>query len=87
MLCFTNTQYHSQKKYGWEYCNKYCGHLIRKFPHEKIVGENVTNYLQPDNHQLLSDKDNNGNERYWIYEIHFINLVNQIDTFHVQMLY
>jgi Xaa-Pro aminopeptidase len=75
------------KKYGWEYGNEHCGHLIGKFPHEKIVGENVINYLHPDNHQLLSDKDNNGNERYWIYEIHFIDLVNQIGAFHEQMLY
>jgi Xaa-Pro aminopeptidase len=75
------------KKYGWEYGNEHCGHLIGKFPHEKIVGEEVINYLHPNNHHLLSEKDKNGNQRYWIYEIHFIDSVNEIGAFHEQLVY
>jgi Xaa-Pro aminopeptidase len=75
------------KKYGWEYGNEHCGHLIGKFPHEKIVGEEVVNYLHPDNHQLVLEKDKNGNQRYWIYEIHFIDRENQIGAFHEQLVY
>lgn len=74
------------KKYGWQYGNEHCGHLIGKFPHEKIVGEAVINYLHPNNHQLLSNKDSHGNKRYWIYEIHFIDPVNQIGAFHEQLV-
>lgn len=75
------------QKYGWEYGNEHCGHLIGKFPHEKISGEDVINYLHPKNNQLVSDKDNNGNNRYWIYEIHFIDRENEIGAFYEQMLY
>jgi len=75
------------KKYGWDYGNEHCGHLIGKFPHEKIVGEEVINYLHPNNQNLLSEKDKNGNQRFWIYEIHFIDSVNQIGAFHEQLVY
>jgi Xaa-Pro aminopeptidase len=75
------------KKYGWEYGNEHCGHLIGKFPHEKIVGEEVVNYLHPNNHQLVSEKDKNGHTRFWILEIHFIDRENQIGAFHEQLVY
>ena len=75
------------KKHGWQYGNEHCGHLIGKFPHEKIVGEEVINYLHPNNNRLLSEKDNNGNTRYWIYEIHFIDSENKIGAFHEQLMY
>ena len=75
------------KNYGWEYGNEHCGHLIGKFPHEKIAGEEVINYLHPKNNQLVSDKDKNGNKRYWIYEIHFIDRENEIGAFHEQLVY
>ena len=73
-------------KYGWEYGNIHCGHLIGKFPHERISGEQVTNYIHPDNHQKMSEKDKRGNERHWILEIHFINRKKQIGGFFEQIL-
>lgn len=74
------------KKYGWTYGNEHCGHLIGNFPHEKIVGEEEINYIHPNNHQLMSEKDKNGNERFWIYEIHFIDEANQIGGFFEQLV-
>jgi Xaa-Pro dipeptidase len=75
------------KKYGWEYGNMHCGHLIGNFPHEKIHGEDEINYIHPNNKELLSEKDINGNERFWIYEIHFIDQKRKIGGFFEQLLY
>lgn len=72
--------------YGWEFGNKHCGHLIGEFPHEKIQGESSLNYIHPNNHQLMSEKDQNGKERYWIYEIHFIDRRHEIGGFFEQLV-
>lgn len=74
------------KKYGWDFGNIHCGHLIGKFPHERIAGEEEINYIHPNNHQLMSAKDKNGLERYWIYEIHFIDKAEHIGGFFEQLL-
>lgn len=74
------------KKYGWNYGNEHCGHLIGNFPHEKIVGEERINYIHPENNKLMTDKDKNGNERFWIYEIHFVDEKEQIGGFFEQLV-
>lgn len=73
-------------KYGWEYGNIHCGHLIGNFPHEVIVGEEVINYIHPENNLLMSEKDKNGNDRFWIYEIHFVDMKLEIGGFFEQLL-
>jgi Xaa-Pro dipeptidase len=73
-------------KYGWEYGNEHCGHLIGNFPHEQIVGEEIIHYLHPENNISMSEKDKNGNERFWIYEIHFIDEKLGIGGFFEQLL-
>lgn len=74
------------EKYGWHYGNIHCGHLIGKFPHEKIVGEEKINYIHPDNHKKMSDPDRHGNERFWIYEIHLIDPEQEIGGFYEQLV-
>jgi Xaa-Pro aminopeptidase len=74
------------KKYGWHYGNIHCGHLIGKFPHEKIVGEDEINYIHPNNHEKMAAPDQNGNERFWIYEIHLIDQELEIGGFFEQLL-
>lgn len=73
-------------KYGREYGNIHCGHLIGNFPHEKIIGEETVNYIHPENEQLMINKDKNGNERFWIYEIHFIDRGSETGGFFEQLL-
>jgi Xaa-Pro dipeptidase len=60
-------------RYGWEYGNIHCGHLVGNFPHETLLGEDTINYIHPDNKELMSNVDILGNERFWIYEIHFVD--------------
>lgn len=74
------------KSYGWEYGNNHCGHLIGNFPHEKIVGEEVINYIHPENNRLMCEPDRNGNERFWIYEIHFVDEAAGIGGFFEQLV-
>jgi len=74
------------KKYGWEYGNEHCGHLIGNFPHEKIFGEEEVNYIHPNNNLIMQSPYINGEPRFWIYEIHFIDPVNKIGGFFEQLL-
>jgi len=73
-------------KYGWTFGNKHCGHLIGNFPHEVIQGEELKNYLHPDNHKAMSDNDRNSNPRFWIYEVHFVDETLEIGGFFEQLL-
>jgi len=74
------------KKYGWSYGNRHCGHLVGNFPHERILGEEEIHYIHPNNPHRMLEKDKNGNDRYWIYEIHFIDEEAKIGGFFEQLL-
>lgn len=73
-------------KYGWEYGNHHCGHLIGNFPHEKIIGEETRNYIHSENDILMNAPDQFGNDRQWIYEIHFIDSNLEIGGFFEQIM-
>jgi Xaa-Pro aminopeptidase len=74
------------QKFSWKYGNEHCGHLIGNFPHEKLQGDEKINYIHPENHSLMSDLDSSGNERFWIYEIHFTDENLGFGAFFEQML-
>jgi Xaa-Pro dipeptidase len=73
-------------KMGWEYGNAHCGHLVGNFPHERILGDEINNYFHPDNHIKVSEPDALGNQRYWIYEVHFVDYSKQIGGFFEQLV-
>ncbi len=73
-------------KMGWEYGNHHCGHLVGNFPHETLLGEIVSNYIHPENIDLMANLDVLGNERFWIYEIHFIDPILEIGGFFEQLM-
>jgi Xaa-Pro aminopeptidase len=76
----------SAASYGWEFGNIHCGHLIGNFPHETILGEDVANYIHPDNHQPMRAPDRYGNARDWILEVHFITREKEFGGFFEQLL-
>ena len=80
---FTKTM---AQQYGWTFGNHHCGHLIGNFPHEIIQGEELANYIHAENTLKMSDKDRNGNDRFWIYEVHFIDEQEEIGGFFEQLL-
>lgn len=59
--------------FGWTYGGPHAGHLVGKFPHERLLGDEVDQYIHPDNHELMLNPDKNGNFRHWILEVHFID--------------
>ncbi len=73
-------------KYGWEWGGPIGGHLIGNFPHEIIQGEEIENYIHPENNKKMNDLDANGENREWILEIHFINKHEEIGGFYEQLL-
>lgn len=73
-------------KFGWEFGNIHCGHLIGNFPHERIQGDEVHNYLHPENSVRLSSLDAHGDPRDWILEVHFINNEHTFGGFFEQLL-
>lgn len=74
------------KKYGWEYGGPHAGHLIGEFPHEQIQGDEVENYIHPDNPIPMRQPDQHGRPRDWILEIHFIDREREIGGFMEQLL-
>ena len=74
------------KSRSWEFGNEHCGHLIGKFPHERIQGEKTLNYIHPDNYTPMNAPDQYGEPRDWILEIHFIDPRQKIGGFFEQIL-
>jgi Xaa-Pro dipeptidase len=83
LYAFTKTLAH---KYGWAYGNEHCGHLIGNFPHEILLGEELINYIHPENKEAMSAPAHNGEQRHWIYEIHFVDEALGIGGFYEQLL-
>ena len=71
---------------SWQFGNEHSGHLIGKFPHEKIHNEKKLNYIHPDNHLPMKANDENDQLRDWILEIHFIDNNLEIGGFYEQLL-
>lgn len=73
-------------KYGWEFGGEIAGHIIGHFPHEKLAKEVKDHYVHPDNHLDMFTPDSQGNKRYWILEIHFVDREKQIGAFFEKLL-
>lgn len=74
------------KKYGWELGGELAGHLIGKFPHEKLKKGNYQLYFHPGNPNDIFALDADGQQRHWILEIHFIDKAAKIGGFYEQLL-
>lgn len=73
-------------KYGWEFGGKIAGHLIGKFPHEKLNPDEYDLYVHPENDNDMFLPDKNGNKRDWILEVHFVDRDKKIGGFFEQLL-
>lgn len=74
------------KSRGWHYPQLHCGHLIGNFPHEKLQGEELENYIHSENHVKMREPDKNGLPRDWILEIHFVDEARKFGGFFEQLL-
>ena len=73
-------------KYGWEFGGPIAGHLIGQFPHERIADDKVSLYVHPKSDLVMRSPDEQGQQRHWILEIHFVDRVRQIGGFFEQLL-
>ena len=74
------------EKYGWTFGGEIAGHLIGKFPHERLDPGDYGLYIHPENHNDMFLPDKNGNKREWILEIHLVDRDKQIGGFFEQLL-
>lgn len=74
------------KKYGWEWGGEIGGHIVGKYPHEQPDDPaDLSLDIHPDNHNSILLRDKEGNKRYWILEIHFIDREAGIGAFFEQL--
>ncbi|MBN8846793.1 MAG: aminopeptidase P family protein [Sphingomonas sp.] len=57
---------------GWRFGGKIAGHIVAEFPHARLPGPKQVNHISPENPDRLRDPDANGEERFWILEIHLV---------------
>lgn len=74
------------EKYGWEFGGPIAGHLIGQFPHERIAEDKITLYVHPKSKLKMRSRDENGQLRHWILEIHFVDRKRQIGGFFEELL-
>jgi Xaa-Pro aminopeptidase len=74
------------ENYGWEFGGEIAGHLVGRFPHERIPGDKISLYVHPDNHLPIRSLDKQGRQRQWILEIHFVDRAREIGGFFEQLL-
>lgn len=73
-------------KKGWEFGGTIGGHLIGNFPHSKIFGRNIYNYIHPSNRARMRKPYKGLVPKDWILEIHFVDREKQIGGFFEQLL-
>jgi Xaa-Pro dipeptidase len=73
-------------RYGWEFGGEIAGHLIGRFPHERITGDKVSLYVHPQNDRPIRSLDERGRRRHWILEIHFVDRKREIGGFFEELL-
>ena len=72
--------------HGWEFGGEIAGHIVGRFPHEKLEKEDKTLYIHPENHVSMQSKDKDGNPRNFILEIHLVDRELGIGGFYEQLL-
>jgi Xaa-Pro dipeptidase len=77
-----------EDSYGWEFGGSIAGHLIGQFPHGKIEEDKLTLHVDPESHFHLRMRslDENGRNRRWILEIHFVDKELKIGGFYEELL-
>ena len=73
---------------GWLFGNNSAGHIVGEFPHAKRVpGTDRTQHsIKPGNAKRMRDADDNGDERFWILEIHLVDKTRTFGGFYERLL-
>ncbi|WPH02016.1 Hypothetical protein R9X50_00487000 [Acrodontium crateriforme] len=71
---------------GWEFGGAHSGHLVGDFPHERIPNDKISFYITEGNSSVMRSKDDKGQKRHWILEMHLVDREGQIGGFMEQLL-
>ncbi|MGC4103380.1 M24 family metallopeptidase [Ferruginibacter sp.] len=75
------------KNSGWEFTGVIAGHIVGKYPHEQPADPKSWELdIHPENHDDIFLKDAEGNKRYWILELQFIDKEKNIGAYFEQLL-
>jgi Xaa-Pro aminopeptidase len=73
-------------RFGWEFGARTAGHLIGRFPHERLPADPAHFSIRHGNEVALRQPDDSGQPRHWILEIHFIDRGRQYGGFYEELL-
>ncbi|HEX5740782.1 MAG TPA: M24 family metallopeptidase [Pilimelia sp.] len=71
---------------GWEFGGPHAGHLVGEFPHERIAGDQVENYITTGSRRPMRRDDRSGRRCHWILEIHLVDRERSFGGFYEQLL-
>ncbi len=75
------------EKAGWLFGGAIAGHIVGEFPHVQLVpGDKDLHRIAPANPRPMREPDANGNERYWILEIHLVDKSRTFGGFYERLL-
>src|SRR5215467_4889547 len=75
------------KELGWEFGGEIAGHIVGKYPHEQPADpKSLELDIHPDNHNDMFLLDADGNKRYWILELQFVDKESEIGAYFEQLL-
>ena len=74
------------KDAGWTFGGQIAGHTVGEFPHATIPGDRKLQLIAPVNTRPMSDPDGNGNDRFWIGEIHLVDRARGYRRFYERLL-
>ncbi|MFT3976001.1 MAG: M24 family metallopeptidase [Sphingomonas bacterium] len=76
----------SAERAGWRFGGKIAGHIVAEFPHARLPGLKQVNHISPENPDRLRDRDANGEERFWILEIHLVDPSGAFGGFYERLM-
>jgi Xaa-Pro aminopeptidase len=79
MKCWAQAQ-------GYQLGAPHVGHLVGAFPHERLLGDEVSLYLHPNNPLPLNHPDSLGNPRHWVLEVHLVDPELNLAAFYEDLL-
>jgi len=71
---------------GWDFGGVIAGHLVGKFPHEKIDAADIESYVAPGSTGAMRRKDRSGNQCHWILEVHLVDREENFGGFYEELL-
>jgi Xaa-Pro dipeptidase len=71
---------------GWRFGGRIAGHVISEFPHARLPGPKQRNHISPENPERMREPDMEGRQRYWILEIHLVDVERNFGGFYERLL-